>query len=400
MSSKPRSTKAAAKNRSNEIDKREKQIISYIRLNYEQMIYENQILKERPEDFVVQDAVNNMAQTFLDNMRGEREQYLRELIKKLANTYDDCVELQKRYQEAKKGAGNSAETIMKQNEELRVEIDSLNDKLQTLEIERQNKEQNLKNKVNSKQKQLKTLNDSIVNLQNAHHELSTQLDDLRSMVLKNAGRQKKLIQQAKVVCVNEIDKAVDNNQQAAIDIHEQKIQRLDAQLSAARAEQKRLQRQAQVVLDAVYSIAPRQESSKITVQDFPQRFEEIKQIINSSIETKKEEALAGIRRDIEEAIPGIDVSTGNIIDIINKKLEERLREKEEECRRIVKKGEERERILKMKLEEVLAQIKQLRSGASDNLDIIDDVERQRSLWEKSKDKLDAKMSAIGLSIHD
>lgn len=400
MSSKPRSTKAAAKNRSNEIDKREKQIISYIRLNYEQMIYENQILKERPEDFVVQDAVNNMAQTFLDNMRGEREQYLRELIKKLANTYDDCVELQKRYQEAKKGAGNSAETIMKQNEELRVEIDSLNDKLQTLEIERQNKEQNLKNKVNSKQKQLKTLNDSIVSLQNAHRELSTQLDDLRSMVLKNAGRQKKLIQQAKVVCVNEIDKAVDNNQQAAIDIHEQKIQRLDAQLSAARAEQKRLQRQAQVVLDAVYSIAPRQESSKITVQDFPQRFEEIKQIINSSIETKKEEALAGIRRDIEEAIPGIDVSTGNIIDIINKKLEERLREKEEECRRIVKKGEERERILKMKLEEVLAQIKQLRSGASDNLDIIDDVERQRSLWEKSKDKLDAKMSAIGLSIHD
>lgn len=392
--------KKPAKPQSRTVDTREKQIISYIRLNYEQMIYENQILKERPENFVVQDAVNNMVQTFIDNMGGERESYLRELIRKLATTYQECVDLQKKYQEAKKGAGNSAEIITKQNEDLKIEIESLTSKLQELEVQKQSKEQSLKSKVSSKQNQLKALNDSITNLQNAHRELSNQVEDLKSTVLKNTGRQKKLIQQAKSVCISEIEKTIDNNQQAAINIHDQKMQRLDAQLSSARAEQKRLQRQAQTVLDAIYSISSPSTKSKITVDDFPKRYEEVKQIIQTSIEAKKEEALAGIRKDIEEAIPGIDVSSGNIIDAINRKLEERLREKEEECRRIVKKGEEREKLLKMKLEEVLGQIRELRSGTSENLDFFDDVERQRSLWEKSKDKLDAKMSAIGLGIHD
>ncbi|EAY14927.1 hypothetical protein TVAG_380370 [Trichomonas vaginalis G3] len=392
--------KKPAKAQSRTVDTREKQIISYIRLNYEQMIYENQILKERPENFVVQDAVNSMVQTFIDNMGGERESYLRELIRKLATTYQECVDLQKKYQEAKKGAGNSAEIITKQNEDLKIEIESLTSKLQELEVQKQSKEQSLKSKVSSKQNQLKALNDSITNLQNAHRELSNQVEDLKSTVLKNTGRQKKLIQQAKSVCISEIEKTIDNNQQAAINIHDKKMQRLDAQLSSARAEQKRLQRQAQTVLDAIYSISSPSTKSKITVDDFLKRYEEVKQIIQTSIEAKKEEALAGIRKDIEEAIPGIDVSSGNIIDAINRKLEERLREKEEECRRIVKKGEEREKLLKMKLEEVLGQIKELRSGTSENLDFFDDVERQRSLWEKSKDKLDAKMSAIGLGIHD
>ena len=384
-------------NKETKIDKTEQQIEAYLKITFEKMLRDGEILKERPEDFSIEDAVQKIGETFEANMRSERENYLRELILRLSNTYQECIDIRDKYEETKKGVGMTAIDISKENEKLTEEIKALEERYNALKTEKQAKEKAYKESLSGKKQTLKNINMSIEEMQAAQQSLAKQVEGLKSSMLKIRGGQKRMIKQVKSMILSEIEKVIDNNQQREKEMHDQKIQRLDAAISAEKAEQKRLQRQCQMALDAIYSISPQELSAtRITVDELPSRIEDVKDVISKSIEYKKSSAIKKMRQDIAQAIPGIDVSSGNIIDAINRNLEEKLRQKEEECKRIIRKGEERERLLKEKLEEALSQIKELQDGPGAHLDILDDVEKQKSIWEANRDKLDAKMSALSL----
>ena len=289
------------------IDQREKQIEAYLKINFEQMLNEKTILKERPDNFSIPEAVQKMGETFRQNMKSDREAYLRDLIVRLSNTYQECVDIRNQYEEAKRGAGMSAIDVSKENEKLQSEIDVLEEKYKKLQEEKANKEQQFKAQLGAKKQTLRTINQSIEDLQHTHQQLVKKMDALKSTMLKIRGGQKRMIKQVKTMILNEVEKVIDSNQQKEKELHEQKIQRLDAQISAEKSEQRRLERQCQMALDAIYSTIPQEMNfARIGVNELPDHVNDIKELINQTIEVRKDNAIKKLRKEVAEAIPGID----------------------------------------------------------------------------------------------
>ena len=402
VSTKKKETKRKTENkatskRNQTIEEREKQIEAYLKINFEQMLTEKSILKERPPNFSIPDAVEKIGETFRQNMKSDRELYLRDLITRLSNTYQECVQIRDQYEEAKRGAGMSAIDISKENEKLQSEINELAEQYQKLQSEKAEREKKFKMQLGERKSTLTKISKSIDTLQSAQQDIAKEADALKSMMLKVRGGQKRMIKQVKTMILNQVEKAIDSNQQKEKELHDQKLMRLDAQIAAEKQEQKRLEKQCQMALEAIYSTIPSDMNvTRISVNELPSRVDDVKAIINQAIETRKESALKKLRDEVAEAIPGINISQGNILDVVNKNLEERLRQKEEECKRSIKKAEERERILKQKLDETLAQIREIEDGSTSHMEILDEVEKEKSIWEENRDKLDAKMNALSL----
>ena len=217
-----KTTNKTTSKRDETIDEREKQIEAYLKINFEQMLTEKSILKERPPKFSIPAAVEKIGETFRQNMKSDRELYLRDLITRLSNTYQECIQIRDQYEEAKHGAGMSAIDISKENEKLQIEINELTEQYQKLQSEKAEKEKQFKMQLGAKKSTLSKISKSIETLQTAQQEIAKEADSLKSLMLKLRGGQKRMIKQVKTMILNQVDKAIDSNQQKEKELHDQK----------------------------------------------------------------------------------------------------------------------------------------------------------------------------------
>lgn len=361
------------------------------------MIRNDEIIKNRVAGFSSMDVVQKMKDMYYNSLNSDREKYLLSLIKKLAEIYNVCVDTQNQYQIIKKPTDADIKKFDENNKILKGEIAELEKKINSLELEITNKETNFRSQLTKKQKKLQLLINFVEKFQSTQSNLSRNVENIRGLISRFSGGQKKIITQTRIKCVDELDKVLERNIKAVRNSHSKKLKKLDEKIHKEKSELHRLQNITQNILDDIYSIEPDIDFDKrIMADELPNKTEEIRRFLQNAINNRRKLAVQKMRKQIEAIIPDIDVRKGNVVDIVCKSLEERVKQKELECQKIMKKAEEREKFLKQKLEEQLNHVKQIQRSQNAKLDILNDVEKEKAIWEENKRKLDAKMSALSL----
>lgn len=379
-------------------ERRAEEIGQYIVDKFQYMVDNKELLRSLPDTYDRAVPSQLIYKAFQDSLKCEREKYLRTLIKELSDIYATCIEIQSKYNETKTTPCIDVPKIVDENNELKNMCADLEKQCQLADNEYIKIEKTQKAKLDEKKLKLNSFNKTIETIQTTQQMINNQVDQFKSSYLKTTAVTKKMFNQSRLWCYEQAEKCAEMNHDHILDSHQNKIDQLNDKIAAEKMERRRLEKLCQNTLNSIESISDGKERINIPISDLPSEIGRVKQYIERNIKKCKQNAIQTLRSEIATSIPGIEVQSGNIMTAVNKALEDRVRQKEIECQRVIRKAEESERRLQAELDDVLSRIKKYQSAQSMNLDIISEIEKTKMDWNESKKALDEKMNMLSSSV--
>ena len=220
--------------------------------------------------------------------------------------------------------------------------------------------------------------------------------ELKSSMIKLKIGEQRIINQNKEIINDKIEEIKINNNEKKKKVFENKVTQINKILEKEKEENKNLENLCKISLKSIYSIAPEGiDIPSISLMDIPNNLDKLQNFVNESIKIRKKNAIEEMRKDISNKIPGIDIEKGNIAEIVTKHIEERLKLKEIELEKKIKRKEYIEKKLEENLEKALNDIKQLEKTGNDTLNYMEYFEKHNKIDEIERKKFEEKMMVLG-----
>jgi hypothetical protein len=370
-------------------------LVEFLRTSVEQMVHDKLVLQTRKANIDPADVSAIMVDVFYESIDTEREKVLQQTIDQLIKVQLERDSLENEY--ARLEATHNEESLITahQNADLKAQVESLESELKALEWQRVRRENSYQETLASKKRELAKLSRFVGTFQDAQRALCRQVTSLKSDAVKMKRSQLSYLRRSRGLIANRVNELI--QQDAANQERDQarKVSRVSTRLGEVEEEQKSLKRQCRTVLKSLAD-ADGQHSklTSISVDELPKRLADIREYVAESIEERKEVALRRFKQQVIEEFPGIQIGEGNVAAAVSNHIRDRLRAKEIECERILKKGEARERKLQEQLDRALQKIKKLQDPGGDYR-YLDEFERSKSAWEEQQRRTDARMAKIG-----
>lgn len=370
-------------------------LASYLRSNTEQMLKEQRILQLTGASVNGTELSQKMVDVFETTINNEREKYIDELISKLVHIRDEKTKIELEFAEMQSQRSQETEVLSQENETLKREIESLESKKKNVEWNQQRKEQTFQNQLKEKETYIIKMNNLIATTQEAHQTLSQQIKNIRSAIIKMKRNQIRLLGQAKTMCAAQINETIESVKSKNQAVHSQKIGKMATVLDSQNRDHDQLEEKCQYLLDILNGYSSKNDPEKrlnVTVDDISNRASEVREFIDDLIESKKKMTIDELRAQLKQYLPEIEIDPGqNLTDAVNRYLQMKIKEKEIECQKILKRNEDKETLLKQKLKEALERVHSLQDP-SRGQKYFDECEEQIKELRSHQKKLDDTMS--------
>lgn len=372
-------------------------LASYLRSNVEQLHRDRLILQLTGGSVKSNELSQNMVDVFQTTITSDREKYIDELIAKLAKIKNEKVNIEAQFSQIRLQNTKETDLLTQENEQLKVQVETLESKKKNVEWKLQRKEKTYKNQLKEKETQVLQFKQLIDTVQDAEQILFKKIKDIRSAFTKLQRNQIRLLNQAKTLCTTQITETIDHTTSQQESTYLKKESALEQNIDHEKKQEEKIYNQTQEMLDIINGFVTDDSSvnrTTVTVNDFTTRASEVRDFIDEIIESKKKTSIENLKKQVIESIPGITIGENqNITDAIDMHLKARIKAKEIECQKMLKESAQREALLKQKLNEALQKIQNLQYSESD-FNYIEEFDKKRAEWENSHRKLDEAMSII------
>jgi len=358
------------------------------------MISKNEILKERSPRFNKGKFLTMMKNVLDKCLESERESNIYEKANQIENQYKKIENLRKKIKEEKKSSPIE-KSENEENSSLKLRIESITEEMKSIEWNHTRKETSIKNKLEKKENCLRQLDKAFLASIQIEQQLSSHLKELKSATIKMSVWSKSFMNDEKGIFLDHLAEIMEKKQEQEKIIQNNKIHQINEKLAQEKSDLHELETRLHNLSNYITEISPDPQKCIECMKDITANSLFIKKDIEISIKNRKKKAIEEMRADIAHRIPGIDIQKGNIADVVIKHIEERLKLKEKECLRKIKRKEEIEKKLEEHLEKALQEIKKLERTGSDTLEIIDYLEKHSRIDEEERRKLEEKLSILG-----
>ena len=367
-------------------------IAALIRCSAEQLVkdkflWRSNAIKTSPEEFA-----QMLLDAFIESVDNEREQYLRQLTDRLYRVNKERKSFEVEVEATVAAPDSEIATFGRQNDELKGQIVAFEEELKSLEWKYNRKQKFYKEKLKKKAAQIQNINELIERMSAAKHALSEQLGGLKASVVRMQRGQIRLAAQAKTMIAAHVEEAIEEQMVNCESQNAKQVAKVEDAVDEQEEKLKEAEHEAQVILDALEEMGVK----VCSVEELPRKLNTIKANVQDVIEVKQKEAVENLRKEIAAQLPGIDVSSGNVVDAVGRHLAAKIKEKEKECNEVLRKGEARERKLRQQLDGAIAKIQKLQSSRNDDLAYLDEFEKSKRQYEEQQRRLDEQMSALGM----
>lgn len=370
------------------------ELVSYLKTTLRDMITDQVIFQSPNIKVDKEQFIENCVQILKQSVRSDREKYLYQLIEKLGRINAEHQEIEDKYEKAKIQGDSTTKSCKRKNEELKNTLESLESQLKSLEFRSARKEKAYKEKIEEKNQMASKMNSIVNSIQTSTNDLYKQLSSLRNSALKMKTGPSRLIARAKTYCLSQVEEAIEKTESDLQDRKTNQLAKITTTIAMESSEQKSLERKCQSMLDAVWAIKPDADHPNVSPHDFPKRFNEVRDFIDSSLESRKEHAVEDLKQELQQVIPGIRFDSVDVHAAILKRMKEEIKIKENQCQSILNKGEAREKRLRQKLDEALNKIQRLQSVNTNEVVDLEEFERSKNSWEEQKKRLDQTMQSL------
>lgn len=372
-------------------------VIEYLRASVERLV--NAKLGEQKKNHSISAAYvsSRLVDVLKASLMSEREQYLGQLITKLARMQENRANLEKELLIVKGSAERDIDRYTEENEQLRQQFIGLEDELKQIEWRQSTKETQLKERLQKKQEELRHLRKVVEIAQTTQETLSVELKELRHCALKMQKTQKRYIQKAKELCTQKLQETLEIQDAQQKTEENDHLSKLSEALKSEKSKQRRNERLCQSLLNSIWEMGnPEVSHPDITPSNFAQKIDELKAYIDETIEYHRVKAVKELKSEVNKAIPDLEIGEENIYDAVQGHIHKKIKEKEEEYKSVLEEGHKREKRLKAKLADALKKINQMQPAVndSDELDAVDDFDAMRREWDEQKRILDEKMRIL------
>lgn len=382
------------------IDERYDQVVEYLRESIEKLVSTKMISPNKKRYVDANYVSSRLVEVLKNSLSSEREDHLEDLMRQLFKLNSDKENLERELAQVKGSTERETIRYTQENEQLQHQFAQIEDELKTIEWRQTTKEAAYKADLKQKQKQLQSLKNVINSSHQIQLGLSEGVSNLKKSIIKAHKNQVKLIRRAKELCTEKLKETLELESQRQNMNEAQEIKVLQNVLLKEKADYRKNQRLCQSLLNAVWAIS-KEPPLDITPETFTQKLPELKAYIQRALQYHKRVAIAELKEEVTKQIPDIEFDSDNIIESVQSYIAKKVQEKDLEYQRIIKRGEEREKRLKQKLQEALIKIEQQQDGTDDSDDndeaIISDFEKTQEEWDLQRKQLDEKMKLLKLS---
>ncbi|OHT08154.1 hypothetical protein TRFO_23438 [Tritrichomonas foetus] len=378
------------------INDRYDQVVEYLRESIEHLVNSKLISPNKKRRVDASYVSSRLVDVLKNALASEREAHLEELMLKLSRMNTEKENLDRELIQIKGSTERETLRYTHENEELQKQFAAIEEELKTIEWRQSTKEAAYKADLKQKQTQLQSLKKVIDTSHQIQQNLSQEASNLRNSVLKMQRNQVRLIRRAKELCKEKLNESIEFETQQQNFQEAQQIRALQNTLLKEKAEYRKNQRVCQTLLNAIWAIS-NEPHPDITPETFTQKIPELKQFIQNALDFHRENAIAELKAEVRKQIPDIQLGNENVVESVQRYISNRIQEKDIEYQRILKRGEEREKRLKQKLQEALTKIEKYQESdesSSNDEEIISDFEKMKDEWDMQKRQLDEKMKML------
>ena len=349
------------------IDERYDQVVEYLRESIEKLVNTKMVSPNKKRYIDAAYVSSRLVEVLKNSLSSEREDHLEQLMLQLSKLNAEKENLERELAQVKGSTERETIRYTQENEQLQQQFAQIEDELKTIEWRQTTKEAAYKADLKQKQKQLRSLKNVINSSHQIQQNLSDEVANLKKAVIKTHKNQVKLIRRAKELCTEKLKETLELESQRQNMNEAQEIKELQNTLLKEKAEYRKNQRLCQSLLNAVWAIS-KEPPLDITPETFTQKLPELKTYIQRALNYHKKIAIAELKEEVTKQIPDIDFDTDNVIESVQSYIAKKVQEKDLEYQRIIKRGEEREKRLKQKLQDALTRIEQQQDNYEDSDD--------------------------------
>lgn len=369
-------------------------LVDFLHQSLKSMVSKQMILKSAANSISISDLVHSLVAILRKSLQSEREQYLLSLLYKCDDLHrtQDNIELE--FAREQSQHIRRMRKLATEREELKQRREYLLGDSESRDINYARKENRAQVNLTQKERAFANIYKAIDLAEATYEQLHSDVADLKSVALKAQRIQKKLIREAKSLCTDELQRVVDEMNANRQGIYDRRLSELRTELASERNEQKRLASACEAVIRAVRAM-PSARKFEMEVSEFPHRVDEIIAIVDQAVADEERRANVEVKKELVREIPGMRFGRNEAVgDAVERYIEEKVAEKQSECEEVLRKGAERERKLREKLDEALTKIQRLQGSRDADVIEASEIDRKQNSWLEQKRRLDETMAAI------
>ena len=370
-------------------------VVEYLRTSINKLVNVKMTTASRKHRIDPSTVSSRLVDVLKSALSSEREQHLEQLMLKLAQLQSEKSRLEVQLKMVKGGADRETERYLQENSQLKERYSQLEDELKTIEHQHSVKEQMYREELKKKRDELGKLRKIIEVAQNTQQELTQEAKQLKQVAEKMQRNQIRLLRRAKDLCLEHLTQTLSEENEKETQEQATQLSNLTSILKHEKLQQAKNERRCQQLLDAIWAMRSDADHPDITPADFTKRLPELKVFVENALDYHRRLAVDSLKEEVKRAIPDIEFGDGEtVIESVQKYIDRKVREKEGEYERVLKRGEEREKRLRDKVQASLGKVQDMEPRAGSDDDILADLDNMKREWELRKRQLDEKMKAI------
>ena len=340
------------------------------------------------------EIVRELVSVLRHSLKSQREQYLLALLCEIDDLHSDADHLERELGREQHRHLRQMRKLATERDELKQRRDYLSDTAESREVDHARKEKQAQVRLKKKENAFTNIYSAVELAEATYERLRSDVGDLRAAVTKMQRVQRRLINQAKEVCTDELYRAVDEMNANRQGFEDRRLAQLRSALAAEKNEQKRLEEACAAVLEGIAGVTSKK--LQVSAKEFPHRVDDVVAFVDKVIAEEERKANAELKKQIGREIR--DMRFGgrgeSAADAVERYIEEKVAEKQSQCEEILRKGAERERKLRQKLDEALTKIQKLQGTVTSDAIEASEIDRKQNSWLEQKRRLDETMAAI------
>ena len=370
-------------------------VVEYLRTSINKLVNVKMTTASRKHRIDPSTVSSRIVDVLKSALSSEREQHLEQLMLKLAQLQSEKSRLEVQLKMVKGGADRETERYLQENSQLKERYSQLEDELKTIEHQHSVKEQMYREELKKKRDELGKLRKIIEVAQNTQQELTQEAKQLKQVAEKMQRNQIRLLRRAKDLCLEHLTQTLSEENEKETQEQATQLSNLTSILKHEKLQQAKNERRCQQLLDAIWAMRSDADHPDITPADFTKRLPELKVFVENALDYHRRIAVDSLKEEVKRAIPDIEFGEGEtVIESVQKYIDRKVREKEGEYERVLKRGEEREKRLRDKVQASLGKVQDMEPRAGSDDDILAVLDNMKREWELRKRQLDEKMKAI------
>lgn len=370
-------------------------VVEYLRTSINKLVNVKMTTASKKHRIDPSTVSSRLVDVLKSALSSEREQHLEQLMLKLAQLQSEKSRLEVQLKMVKGGADRETERYLQENSQLKERYSQLEDELKTIEHQHSVKEQMYREELKKKRDELGKLRKIIEVAQNTQQELTQEAKQLKQVAEKMQRNQIRLLRRAKELCLEHLTQTLSEENEKETQEQATQLSNLASVLKHEKLQQAKNERRCQQLLDAIWAMRSDTDHPDITPADFTKRLPELKVFVENALDYHRKLAVDSLKAEVKKAIPDIEFGEGEtVIESVQRYIDRKVREKEGEYERVLKRGEAREKRLRDKVQASLGKVQDMEPKAGSDDDILADLDNMKREWELRKRQLDEKMKAI------